>query len=61
MGLKLEFERIFGSDKSVDDPLNVCENHPESRDGKSPIGRLRTLAEDDEVGLKLVAVGELDF
>ena len=41
-GERVVWERIFGRERSVEDPVKVWLNQPDSREGKSP--KLRTLA-----------------
>jgi hypothetical protein len=43
-----EEERMEGSERSVEDVLNVCENHPESLVGRSPIRDVLVLEEVEE-------------
>lgn len=59
---RLEDDRIFGNDRSVDDPENAWLNQPERREGRSPILRTLPLLPDgalvlDATTLEAVALG----
>lgn len=56
-GETLDCERIFGRERSVEDPEKAWLNQPESREGKSP--KLRTLALLEPGALVLDAVMEV--